>query len=434
MPIEIVRNDITKMTCDAIVNAANTYLMGGGGVDGAIHRAAGRELLEECRTLGGCNTGEAKLTKGYKLPCKYVIHTVGPVWRGGGNGERELLTSCYKNSLLLAVEHGCESVAFPLISSGIYGYPKDEAFRVATDTISNFLAENDADMMVYIVIFDRASLNVGSKMFSEIQSFIDENYVDEQIKQDSRFEPMFRLLFPVKSKDKQDHKNTASKTEKSAIKNKALKRKSKHSKESLFPADLSVGPNIVDTLNSNFNESFDLKKTDLPEKVSFLKEESIPNEGTISEDTLFSGKMDLHSLFGSDCEDKTYAASPSVSTLDEALSALGESFSEMLLRMIDERGLTDPKVYQKANVDRRLFSKIRGNRNYHPQKRTVLAFAIALELGIEDTKKLLETAGFALSKSSISDVIISYFILKGHYNIYEINEVLNSKKQKTLGI
>lgn len=351
MPIEIVRNDITKMTCDAIVNAANTSLLGGGGVDGAIHRAAGRELLDECRLLGGCKTGEAKITKGYKLPCKYIIHTVGPVWRGGENGEREKLISCYRNSLRIAEKHGCESIAFPLISSGIYGYPKAEALRVAVDTAAEFLAENE--MTIYIVIFDKDSFDIGGKMFSEIQSFIDENYAAEQTKLD----PPLRSRF---------------------LSEKTLRRAAKRSFE------------IPDA-----EEELDLSE------VCCAAPAAAVYDGSVS--------------------------------LEDALNALDESFSEMLLRMIDERGLADPQVYKKANVDRKLFSKIRSNKDYRPKKQTAVAFAIALELGLAETRKLLETAGFALSHSSKFDVIIEYFISKGQYNIFEINEALFAFDQTLLG-
>ena len=166
MPIEIIQNDITRMEVDAIVNAANSSLLGGGGVDGCIHRAAGPELLSECRLLGGCETGHSKITKGYHLPCRYVIHTVGSRWKDGKHGERDLLISCYQTSLQLAVENGCKTVAFPLVSAGIYGYPKEEALKIAVETIETFLQKND--MCVYLVLFDREAYEIGRRLFPNI--------------------------------------------------------------------------------------------------------------------------------------------------------------------------------------------------------------------------------------------------------------------------
>ena len=176
MPLQIVRNDITHMEVDAIVNAANETLLGGGGVDGSIHRAAGPELLAQCHTLGGCATGNAKVTEGFRLPAKHVIHTVGPVWQGGNCGEEQLLRSCYRKSLALAKELNCESLAFPLISAGAYGYPREKALQIAMDEIGSFLMENE--MTVYIVVFDRKSYSLSAKLMADIKSYIDQNYVD----------------------------------------------------------------------------------------------------------------------------------------------------------------------------------------------------------------------------------------------------------------
>ncbi len=328
MPLEIVRKDITKMKVDAIVNAANESLLGGGGVDGAIHRAAGPELLAECRTLRGCKTGSAKVTKGYKLPAKYVIHTVGPVWRGGIFGEKKLLESCYRTSLELAKARGCESVAFPLISAGVYGYPTDKVIRVAMDTITAFLTESD--MRVYLVIFDKSAFQISTKLFSAIQEYIDDHYVAL-------------------------HEDKA---------------------------------------------SYRLQRMEMAEMMA------------------------------------PCATAPMASkamSLDDALKQIDESFSEMLLRKIDEKGMKDSACYKKANIDRKLFSKIRSDKHYKPSKPTVLAFAIALELPLRETKEMLQKAGFALSHSNQFDIIVEYFIQSGNYDIFAINEALFAFDQSLLG-
>ena len=359
MPIHIVRNDITKMNVDAIVNAANETLLGGGGVDGAIHRAAGPGLLAECRKLGGCETGHAKITGAYDLPCKYVIHTVGPVWHGGGNGERELLSSCYRESLLLAKEKKCETLAFPLISSGVYGYPKDQALRVAVDTISEYLAEND--MTVYVVVFDKSAYRISEKLFAGIERYIDDHYVGTHT--DPEYERIRRM---------------------NAIRSYCT------------PA-----------------ASFSEDTAPLIAPAASLFEDISPSIAPPAHRKLFS------------------ASKPR--SLDDALKTLDESFSEMLLRLIDERGMTDAECYKKANIDRKLFSKIRGDKLYKPSKPTAIAFAIALELPLDETKDMLMKAGFALSHSNKFDVIIEYFIENGNYNIFEINEALFAFDQSLLG-
>ena len=377
MPLYIIRNDITKMKVDAIVNAANSSLLGGGGVDGCIHRAAGPELLAECRTLGGCETGSAKITGAGKLSCKYVIHAVGPRWVDGSHGEKEKLTSCYRTALKLAKEHGCETVSFPLISSGIYGYPKDRALRVAVDTISDFLCENE--MTVYIVIFDKKSYQISSRLYADIAEYIDDNYAEAALDKDRR-----RTAF---------------------VRSRRLQRDSDYNDYSDY---------------SDCSEYSDYHDVDIAADAA--------NEGGRCEPQACEG-----SWMGSPAAMSAAKGAGSFMSLDEALSCIDESFSEMLLRKIDEKGMTDAECYKKANIDRKLFSKIRSDRLYKPSKPTAIAFAIALELTPEETKEMLMKAGFALSRSNKFDIIIEYFIRNGNYNIFEINEALFAFDQSLLG-
>lgn len=335
MPLEIIRNDITKVHADAIVNAANSSLLGGGGVDGAIHRAAGPELLEECRNLGGCMVGQAKITKGYKLPAMYVIHTVGPVWSDGKNNEEKLLSDCYKNSLALAKEYKLESIAFPLISAGAFGYPKDKAIKTAISVIGDFLLNNE--MMVFLVVYDKTAFMLSEKLFSSIAQYIDDKYIEER---------------------PQDCKN-------------------------------------------RFSEVHAFKDYNFEEPMFLSIEKPFKKHKR---------------------------------SLDDVVKYMDETFSQMLLRLIDEKGMTDSQTYKKANIDRKLFSKIRNDINYKPSKPTVIAFAIALQLNLDETKDLLLKAGFALSHSSKFDIIIEYFIEENNYNIFEINEALFAFDQNLLGV
>lgn len=333
MPFEIIRNDITAMRVDAIVNAANKSLLGGGGVDGAIHRAAGPALLAECRTLCGCETGQAKITKGYRLPAKYVIHTVGPIWHGGEYGEKALLDACYRNALALALEYGCETVAFPLISAGAYGYPKDQAMAVAVEAITDFLLKHE--MTVYLVVFGHTEFLTGKKLFRDVQEYIDDVYAASHVRKDTE-----------------------------------------HTRRALWQQD---------------------------------------EEAALQMDMELSAALDYARPMP--------AAAPNVDW-DQLLKQTDEGFSQALLRLIDERGLTDAQCYKRANVDRKLFSKIRSNPAYRPSKPTVFAFAVALELSLDETRELLRKAGFALSHSSKFDIILEYFLKNRRFNVFEINEVL----------
>ena len=338
MPFRIVRNDITKMKVDAIVNAANTSLKMGGGVCGVIFNAAGASKLQEaCDKIGSCKTGDAVITEGFALPVKYIIHTPGPKWHGGNSNEEEFLYNSYYNSLKVALDNNCESIAFPLISTGIYGFPKERAIPIAQKAIKDFLSEYE--MEVFLVVFDKNSYEISKKRFLSIRQYIDDNYALNQL--DFRY--------------------------------------SSYTEEDCLTAPLmsEVSENLIE--------------------YSRL---SAPASGI---------------------------------KLDDVIKKIEESFSEMLLRLIEEKGMTDPEAYRKANIDRKHFSKIRSNRDYAPSKVTAIAFAIALELSFDETLDLLRKAGYTLSHSNKFDIIIEYFINEEIYDVFEINEALFAFDQILLG-
>lgn len=332
MPFQILHNDITKMNTDAIVNAANSKLLMGGGVCGAIFRAAGeKELQKECEQIKQCPVGHAVITKAYNLKAKYIIHTVGPIYKDGNSNEANFLKSAYETSLKLAKDYNLKSIAFPLISSGIYGYPKKEALNIAVSTIKEFLADNDMD--IYLVVFDRKAVHLSEELYEGIQHYIDDFYEDENY----RLRDIYSLEI-----------------------------------EEIYHDDCNFQEPIYET--KDFNKR----------------------------------------------------------SLERILDNIDESFSQMLLRLIDEKGKADVEVYKKANMDRKLFSKIRSNKDYNPKKSTALSLAIGLELSLDETKDLLAKAGYTLSPSHKFDLIVEYFIKNKNYDIFIINEALFSFEQPLL--
>ncbi|MBR2387278.1 MAG: macro domain-containing protein [Clostridia bacterium] len=369
MPLQIIRQDITKMQVDAIVNTTNEEMVGYSGVDLAIHTAAGQGLDDECKTLAPLGLGQAKISGGYNLPAKYVIHTSGPIWRGGNYGEEKILRSCYVESLKLAVENGCESVAFPLISSGVYQYPKDQVLKFAIQVITEFLF--NYELTVYICVYDKTSYTFSRKLFKDIKDFIGDDYEREQNYK------RFRLSIS---------KNRAPIVE---------------DKEDCF---FGLYDEESDSCTLEENEEIEEGSHDEPAKAPLYEICCSPTANT-----------------------------QEGSTLEDYLKKKDVCFRERLFELIDASGMSDVECYKKANVDKRTFSKIKSNKDYRPSKQTVIAFAISLHLDFDTTQALLATVGFTLSQNLVFDKIIRYFIQNGNYDIFEINEALFEFDQTLLG-
>lgn len=337
MPFSIVRNDIARVRADVLVNAANERLMAGGGVCGAIFDGAGaREMAAACAQIGRCPTGSAVVTPGFDLPCRWVVHAVGPVWRGGTHGERELLRSCYRSVFAEVARLGAASVAVPLISAGIFGYPVREALDVARVEASAFL-DDHPDVEVTLVVFTRDVVAQGVALLGELREYVDDAYVENS-------------------------------------------------------------PHLYD-------RSAELRELCAPEAYPTAAPAPAP----------------------------TPSAPAAPDELAERLAHLDASFSDALLALIDERGLTDAQVYRRANLSRQLFSKIRSKPDYRPSKPTAVALALALGLTLPQTQELLAHAGLTLSRSSKFDVIVEFYLARGVHDVMTVNEALFAFDQPLLG-
>ncbi len=401
MSFRIIRNDITRVSADAIVNTANSEPTYGDGTDAAIYAAAGaEELLEERRRIGEIGTGEAAATPAFALDAKYIIHTVGPAWIDGEHGEREAVRRCYENSLKLARELSCESIAFPLIATGVYGFPRDEALQIAVSVFSSFLSS--ADMEITLVVFDPKSFVLSGRIFSGIDSYIDENYVAEQTKTE---------YFGAAAASAMSMASAAG--------------------PGLDMAFEQNGPTAFGAASPLADRAVSPKKKEKRSRRSLFRKRDA--QDTVCFDA---------AAFDEDAEEwrcEEIQAPQPMSTggkkrsLEDAVANIGESFHDMLFRLIDERGYKDSEVYKRANIDRKLFSKIRSSAQYRPRKNTVVALALALRLNLDETKEFLGRAGYAFSPGSVFDLIIEYFIENEVFDIYQINLALFDHTQECLG-
>lgn len=361
MPLTFIRNDIVNMDTDAIVIPANENLIAGTGTSEAVFLAAGFDkLTESCRKIGQCELGKAVITDGFALPARHIIHAVCPIWIDGEHSEDLVLYETYRNALELAEENGMKSVAFALLSTGNYRYPKDKALNVAVHAISDYLMEREMD--IQIVLFDRESLEEGSRLFRDVKAYIDDNYVSEH---EAR------------------NRNSWIKDPEAYI------REQPHYKQAKYAFR-----------DGKYRANF----TSLRYQKTFLNN-ILKSTGT----------------------------DPQSKGIDDIESRASESFSQRLFKLIDERGMTDPEVYKKANVSKAVFSNIRKDEQYEPTKPIILALAIALELDMFDTKELLMKAGYAFSDNNQFDLVVAYFIENRIYDIYTINLELYKRGLRQLG-
>jgi O-acetyl-ADP-ribose deacetylase (regulator of RNase III) len=442
MPCRIVRDNIINVKADAIVNTANPRPVVGTGVDTAIYEAAGRDLLlAERRKIGKIRRGDAAATPAFALPAKCIIHTVGTHWRGGLFGERKVLASCYRRSLNVAKEQGCESIALPLLAAGVYGFPKDIALTIALDEIRAFLMDNDMD--VTLVVFDREAYALSSKLLFDVQAFIDDQQVAEANRAEYTYQASEVEILPSVSESRLPGREAGNMVFGASP--------AENADEEFEDAEYSAEPGDYESGEAEYDEYEDrvLEQAARLERYRrFAADEELrspmPPAGAGAPAKAaplpFTGAPvgSAPRMKSTAPPDEADLAKVPIETVLEKTELpdfeVGMSFRDKLFELIDARGLTDPEVYKRANIDRKLFSKIRSNEDYTPKKKTALALAVALELTLEETEDLIARAGYALSPSDLFDTIIKFFISRRNYDIYLINATLFSYDQQLLGL
>ena len=364
MPFRIVRNDITRMETDAIVNTANKHPVVGPGCDSAVYEAAGYDELLSFRKsqIGSVKEGEAFITPGFHLPAKYIIHAVSPLFTDGSHGEEELLRSCYRESLKLAAENGIRSIAFPLISTGSFGYPKEEGMRIAVDEIHAFLLRSE--MLVYLVVFDEKATKMGRNLNPDLEAYIDHNYV--QVKSEKEY------------------------------------------------GDSWYG-------DSAAREETAAGRPGRPETAAERPGRSESAAERLGRSESAAGTAGRPAFLQSAPPDEDSAIEEMERKLSERMEHMADTFPQYLLYLIHKKGMENAAVYKRAIVDKKVFSKIKNNPNYHPQKLTALCLCIGAKLNMDESRDLLARAGYALSPCDKTDIIFSYFIENGIYDMIELD-------------
>lgn len=369
MPFKIVRNDITKMNTEAIVNTANDHPTVGTGCDYAVYMAAGYEELLAYRreNIGYVKEGDVFITPGFHLPAQYIIHAVSPLYVDGRHDEEALLRSCYRKSLALAAQRGISSIAFPLISTGGFGYPKEEGMRIAVDEIHAFLLHSD--MQVCLVVFDEKAAAMGRNLYPDLEAYIDLNYVQERNEEEYGSFKSLRIS--------------------------AAQREARLREENLREASL--------------------RDFILGEPILGASSPGAPNLGKPSLE-----KPDVCGVMMA-APEEDHGAEEIERRLAERMAHMADSFSQYLLYLIEQKGMENADVYKRAIVDKKVFSKIKNNPQYHPQKMTALCLCIGARLNLDESRDLLARAGYALSPCDKTDIIFSYFIEHGIYDMIDLD-------------